>query len=164
MILCDPNYISTFVQLPTVMQQQNTKPLVSSFAMLINMPCLGRSMGAPNRASYAPDLSMEALDGLRDRREAAFAPHPHHTPLVPKPDMTLTIVVHERDRRLSSRIFKLNDSISGKVVHVQVAPHSSSNVPPNLHGYLSKHHRSTLQKSSRQERLVGSTCKTECVT
>lgn len=80
---------------------------------------------------------MEAFDGQRDRREAAFTPHPHHTPLVPKPDMTLAVMVHERHRRLFSCIFKLSDSISCKVVHVQVAPYSSSNVPPNLRGCLS---------------------------
>ncbi len=55
--VCDPMYNSTSsheawrVQLHTVIQQQNTRPLVSSFAMHINMPCLGRSMGALSRAS-----------------------------------------------------------------------------------------------------------------
>lgn len=107
---------------------------------------------------------MEAFDGQCDRREAAFAPHPHHTPLVPKPDMTLTIVVHVRHWRLSSCIFKLNDSISGQVVHVQVAPHSSSNVPPNLQvvfrDVTEAHCRNP---AGRQETLGGSTSKTECV-
>ncbi len=82
---------------------------------------------------YTPDVSMKASDGQGDRCQAAVAPNTHNTSFVAEPHMALSIMVHGGHWGLLASIFQLVHCTAGKVMHVQIAAHSSSNIPPYLH-------------------------------
>ena len=85
---------------------------------------------------HIPDVSMEAFHGIADRRAVAVTPDPQCAPLVPYPDMPLSIMMHHAQGGFLAGLLYLMHTTIIQVVLVEVSTYSSGYVPPHLHTCL----------------------------